>query len=89
MAETVVGVDLSPFVPRVATAWAAEAPDARVRTVNGSLVFADISGFTALSERLAKRGPIGAEELTGVLGECFAVGFVHYSMCRLSQSVPQ
>lgn len=67
-----VGVDLSPYVPRVATEWASETPEARSKTVDGTMVFADISGFTALSERLAKRGPIGAEELTGVLGECFA-----------------
>jgi class 3 adenylate cyclase/tetratricopeptide (TPR) repeat protein len=72
MTETMVGVDLSPYVPRVATAWASETPEARSKTVHGSLVFADISGFTALSERLAKRGPIGAEELTEVLGQCFA-----------------
>ncbi|HVM09743.1 MAG TPA: adenylate/guanylate cyclase domain-containing protein [Acidimicrobiales bacterium] len=72
MEQTVVGVDLSRYVPRVALAWASEDPEARWRTLHGSLVFADVSGFTALSERLARRGQIGAEELTEVLGHCFA-----------------
>ncbi|MFL5737512.1 MAG: tetratricopeptide repeat protein, partial [Actinomycetota bacterium] len=38
----------------------------------GSVVFVDISGFTKLSERLSKKGKVGAEELTDVLGACFA-----------------
>jgi class 3 adenylate cyclase/tetratricopeptide (TPR) repeat protein len=41
------------------------------RRVAGSLVSADISGFTALSERLAMHGREGAEELTVLLNECF------------------
>jgi class 3 adenylate cyclase/tetratricopeptide (TPR) repeat protein len=35
------------------------------------MVFADISGFTALSERLAARGRIGAEELVETLSRVF------------------
>ena len=38
-------------------------------TTAASLVFLDVSGFTRLSERLAARGPDGAEELTGLLDE--------------------
>ena len=34
--------------------------------------FVDISGFTALSERLARQGRIGAEELTEVLNHVFS-----------------
>ena len=45
---------LDPYVPRVLLRHLAEAPDERVRTVDASMVFADISGFTALSERLAR-----------------------------------
>lgn len=63
---------LTPFLPRLSVAWTAEMPGVRQRTLEGSLVFADISGFTALSERLARRGPVGAEELTDVLGACFS-----------------
>ncbi len=40
--------------------------------LDGSLVFVDISGFTALSERLARRGRVGAEELTETLSSVFA-----------------
>lgn len=36
-----------------------------------SLVFADISGFTPLSERFATRGRVGAEELTDLLNALF------------------
>lgn len=37
----------------------------------GALVFFDISGFTALTERLAQQGPAGAEELTRILNAYF------------------
>jgi class 3 adenylate cyclase len=40
--------------------------------VDGSLLMADISGFTALSERLANKGKAGAEEITSLLNACFA-----------------
>ncbi|GAB4160973.1 MAG: hypothetical protein Fur005_17990 [Roseiflexaceae bacterium] len=36
-----------------------------------TILFADISGFTALAERLAQRGPIGAEDLTRALNTVF------------------
>jgi class 3 adenylate cyclase len=36
-----------------------------------AILFADISGFTALAERLAERGPIGVEELTRILNAYF------------------
>ena len=39
--------------------------------IDGTLVFSDISGFTNLSERLALKGRIGAEELTTVLDRVF------------------
>jgi class 3 adenylate cyclase/tetratricopeptide (TPR) repeat protein len=39
--------------------------------VDGTLLFLDVSGFTALSERLAKRGPVGAEQLTTVMDTVF------------------
>ncbi len=42
------------------------------RVIDGTLVFADLSGFTALSERLAALGgKAGAEEMTAVLNEVF------------------
>src|SRR5690242_2032859 len=36
-----------------------------------AVLFADISGFTALAERLAQRGPGGTEELTRLLNSYF------------------
>jgi predicted ATPase/class 3 adenylate cyclase len=36
-----------------------------------AVLFADISGFTPLSERLAERGPAGAETLTWLLNDYF------------------
>ena len=42
------------------------------RTLDGSMVFVDISGFTKMSERLARHGKVGAEEVTDVLGAVFA-----------------
>jgi class 3 adenylate cyclase/tetratricopeptide (TPR) repeat protein len=63
-----VGEELLPYVPRVLRSW----PDgARHLEVEGTLVSADLSGFTALSERLAALGREGAEELTTLLNACF------------------
>jgi class 3 adenylate cyclase/tetratricopeptide (TPR) repeat protein len=52
--------------------WELDAPRARWRELDATCCFVDISGFTALSERLAKRGRIGAEELTEVLNHVFS-----------------
>jgi len=60
------------YVPQMAVEWVARSPGSNWQSVEGSLVFVDISGFTNLSERLASRGRIGAEELTGVLNRVFA-----------------
>ncbi len=43
-----------------------------LREVDGTIVFVDISGFTKMSERLARKGRVGAEEVTEVLGAVFA-----------------
>jgi len=37
----------------------------------GALLLADISGFTAIAERMARQGPAGAEELRGLLDGAF------------------
>lgn len=41
------------------------------RFVHGSLLFADISGFTAMSERLSRAGREGAEEIAGLINHYF------------------
>jgi len=63
---------LRPYLPRLVLQWLTEAPEGIQRTVEGSIAFVDISGFTRLSERLAKRGKVGAEELAEAIGACFA-----------------
>jgi class 3 adenylate cyclase/tetratricopeptide (TPR) repeat protein len=63
--------DLRRHVPRVALEWDDEVPDRAWQSVDATLVFADISGFTALTERLARRGRIGAEELIETLNRVF------------------
>ena len=63
---------LRPYVPRLVVDWLRDTPEAVHRRVPGSLVFADISGFTALTERLAVRGKVGAEEMGDLLNSTFA-----------------
>jgi class 3 adenylate cyclase/tetratricopeptide (TPR) repeat protein len=46
-------------------------PSSRCWTADGSAVFVDISGFTKLSERLARKGREGAEQITDVIGSSF------------------
>jgi class 3 adenylate cyclase/tetratricopeptide (TPR) repeat protein len=63
---------LGPYVPRIVIRWMAEQPHVTFRTVEGSMLFVDISGFTKMSERLARHGRVGAEEVTDVLGAIFS-----------------
>ena len=63
---------LQPYLPRLTLQWLAEDPKALHRAVDGSVVFVDISGFTKLSEKLAKLGRIGAEEMADAINTCFA-----------------
>ena len=64
------GASSQDHAPR-ALAWDDEAPGALWRVVEGTLVFADISGFTALTEKLTQRGRIGAEEIVETLNGVF------------------
>jgi len=62
---------LDRLVPRIVLDWVTDEPGRRWRVVEGTMVFADISGFTALSEKLATRGRIGTEELVETLSRVF------------------
>jgi class 3 adenylate cyclase/tetratricopeptide (TPR) repeat protein len=66
---TATGMDA--YVPRVVVDWLRDAPTTRWQELDATLVFVDISGFTRLSERLARAGNIGAEELTDTITACF------------------
>src|SRR5829696_2523262 len=59
------------YVPRLLPRWAAADPEPAHRVVDGSLVFFDITGFTPLTERLARKGREGAEELSNLLDTVF------------------
>jgi class 3 adenylate cyclase/tetratricopeptide (TPR) repeat protein len=58
-------------VPRLLHAWSDDTGERR-RAVDGTLVSVDISGFTALAERLASLGRLGAEELVTTVSAVFA-----------------
>ena len=62
---------LAPYLPRVVRLWSEEPDAPRVRTVDGTLVSVDISGFTALAERLQAKGKEGAEELVTRISAVF------------------
>ena len=61
---------LLPYVPRIVRTWAAD-PSERHRAIEGSMLFVDLSGFTAMSERLARSGNVGAEEVTDIISTTF------------------
>ncbi len=82
MAEARVRNDrFAPYLPRLVTDWLRQDPDTLARALDGSVVFIDISGFTKLSEGLARQGNIGAEELAATIGSTFtdllAVAYEH------------
>jgi predicted ATPase/class 3 adenylate cyclase len=62
---------LKPYVPRLVIDWLRHTPDAMHREVEATLVFVDISGFTALTERLARKGKVGAEIMRDTLDGVF------------------
>jgi class 3 adenylate cyclase/tetratricopeptide (TPR) repeat protein len=66
------GGGLLPFLPRLTVEWLAGEPDRRWLQRAGTLAFVDISGFTAMSERLSALGRAGAEEVTDVMNATFA-----------------
>ena len=63
---------LRPYLPRLVVDWLRTAPAALLREVAGTLAFVDISGFTKMSEQLARNGKAGAEELADILDDTFA-----------------
>lgn len=62
---------LAAHVPRIAAEWSLDAPGSSWQVIDATLTFVDLSGFTRLSERLAERGRIGAEQLTEILNGAF------------------
>lgn len=60
------------YLPRMLLHWQAQDDALDYLEVDGTLVFADISGFTHLSEQLAAKGREGSEEVTRVLNGAFS-----------------
>ena len=57
--------DFAPYVPRLVVDWLQTRPDARWQALDGTLAFVDLSGFTAMSERL------DPEEVHGIMDRVF------------------
>jgi class 3 adenylate cyclase/tetratricopeptide (TPR) repeat protein len=64
--------ELVPFVPRLTIEWLKKSPDRRWLEIDGTVAFIDISGFTAMSEKLSSTGRAGAEEITEVMNATFS-----------------
>ncbi len=63
---------LASLQPALVGRWAADATAPTSRVVDGTVVSADISGFTRLAERLADDGPrLAAETLNATINRCF------------------
>jgi class 3 adenylate cyclase/tetratricopeptide (TPR) repeat protein len=60
------------YVPVILLGRLARAPESRAESLQGTMVFADVSGFTRLSERLVRAGKEGAEHLVDAINECFS-----------------
>lgn len=60
-----------PYLSDLHADWLRSSPGQSWREIDGTLVFADVSGFTPLTERLARLGKSGAEDLTDVLNAVF------------------
>ncbi len=69
---SIEALDLAPFVPSLLRTWLTQDAAVAHRIVSGTLAIVDISGFTQLTERLAARGRVGAEELTEILDSIFS-----------------
>jgi class 3 adenylate cyclase/tetratricopeptide (TPR) repeat protein len=69
--STSEALPLSSYVPRLLLQHLADEPERRAWTLEGTVVFVDISGFTRLSERLAEHGKEGAEQVTEAIETCF------------------
>ena len=60
-----VGHPLAPYFPRLAIEWIRSDPERMHQELEGTIAFVDISGFTKLSERLARLGKVGRRGADG------------------------
>ena len=85
--------DTSAYSSRLAAAWGAEPADVPWRMIDGSVILADLSGFTRLSETLTSTGAEGVEVLHRVLTHtfehCSAKALPLAVTCSASQATPR
>jgi class 3 adenylate cyclase/tetratricopeptide (TPR) repeat protein len=62
---------LGPFVPSLVADWLRDEPGARYRAFDGTLLFADIAGFTRMTEKFATAGKLGAEQVADLINALF------------------
>ncbi len=63
---------IKPYVPDILIKSNSHSNNSRENVViSGSLLFADLSGFTAMSEKLASLGRLGGEKLANIMNDCF------------------
>ena len=62
---------VQPYVPRTLHQHLVDDPNVQSWTQDGTAAFVDISGFTQLSEQLARKGREGAEQITDAIGNSF------------------
>lgn len=67
-----MSLEITPYLSRLVLQWDDTAPGKNFREIPGTLVFVDLSGFTSMSERLARLGKMGAEEVVDVINATFA-----------------
>ncbi|HUA05760.1 MAG TPA: adenylate/guanylate cyclase domain-containing protein [Solirubrobacteraceae bacterium] len=60
------------YVPRMLLWRGLDPTEEFAELLDGTMVFADVSGFTKLSERLARTGKEGAEHLVDAINACFS-----------------
>jgi class 3 adenylate cyclase/tetratricopeptide (TPR) repeat protein len=65
------GRDLGAYLSARHAAWLDQSAAPAWVAADGTFVFADVSGFTPLTERLARLGKVGAEHLTEILNAVF------------------
>ncbi len=59
------------YVARILQQHLVDDPGSRAWTSDGTAAFVDVSGFTKLSEQLARKGREGAEQITDAIGSSF------------------
>ena len=71
MSRSTLRSAMTPYVPRVAAEWDLDHAGERWYGLEATSCLVDITGFTTISERLSRLGPLGAEQLTELLDHVF------------------